>query len=91
MFHASVKQRKRSKPTPSALCKPVQSIVVIKPQPKTLPQPLQTLLPTLFIATDPMQRPEHLKPLSSVAVPIARINDRRPKDAPKFTAKSTHN
>jgi len=39
------------------------------------------LLPIL-----PAQRPEHLQPLSNVVVPVTRVNDRRPKNAPKFTA-----
>lgn len=74
---------KRSQPTPVALCKPpVQGIVVVKPAPKSTPLPdLKTLLPTL-----PTVRPEHLRPLSNIAVPVARINDRRQKNAPKFTA-----
>jgi len=86
MFHASnLKRTKRSKrtPTTTALCKAPAGIVVVKPAPKSapLPEPLKTLLPTL-----PTIRPEHLRPLSSVAVPVARINDRRQKNAPQFTS-----
>jgi hypothetical protein len=67
--------KQTSKPTPSALCKAPTGIVVVKPQPKPtpLPEPLQTLLPTL-----PTQRPEHLRPLSAVAVPIAKANTSLP-------------
>ena len=77
MFHASnLKRTKRSKrtPTTTALCKAPAGIVVVKPAPKSapLPEPLKTLLPTL-----PTVRPEHLRPLSNIAVPVARINDRR--------------
>jgi hypothetical protein len=86
LHNINTKRTKRSKPTPTrnALCKaPAAAIVVVKPAPQVepLPEPLKSLLPTL-----PTVRPEHLQPLSKVFVPVARLNDRRPKDAPKFTA-----
>jgi hypothetical protein len=85
LHNINTKRTKRSKPTPTrnALCKaPAAAIVVVKPAPQVepLPEPLKSLLPTL-----PTVRPEHLRALSNVAVPIARVNDRRPKNAPKFT------
>ena len=65
----------KSKPLPTALGKPVQGIVVVKPQSKSTPLPelLLTLLPTL-----PTQRPEHLRPLSTVRVPAGRVNYTKP-------------
>ena len=70
--------KQTSKPTPSALCKAPTGIVVVKPQSKStpLPEPLQTLLPTL-----PTQRPEHLRPLSAVRVPAGRVNYTKPTKA----------
>ena len=86
LLNVNAKRTKRSKatPMPTALCKaPAAAIVVVKPAPQVepLPEPLKTLLPKL-----PTVRPEHLRPLSNVAVPVARINDRRLKNAPKFKA-----
>jgi hypothetical protein len=83
LHNINAKRTVTSRPIKNALCKAPIGIVVVKPAPKPtpLPEPLKTLLPTL-----PTVRPEHLQPLSTVFVPVARVNDRRPKNAPKFTA-----
>jgi len=74
LHNINAKRTVTSRPIKNALCKAPIGIVVVKPQQKTapLPEPLKTLLPTL-----PTVRPEHLRPLSNIAVPVARINDRR--------------
>ena len=66
----NLKRTKRSRPPlPTALCKALTAVMVVKPtKDQSLPVPLQKLLPVL---------PSVRRPLSSIQVPIARINDRK--------------
>jgi hypothetical protein len=87
MLHnvGNTRRTKRSKPTANANALrnvPFQNIVVVKPQSQPLPEPLESLPPTLS-----RKRPERLSPISVPAIrkgtfvdPVTNFNKKRRND-----------